>query len=137
MLPVETMSEGGRARRQLTRRERLLGVIVGILAAVGLMVALNWTDLTTTPASILNAEGHPDSTELTMYFGSCLLDYTVSVEETDDEVQVLILLAAARIDDCPDIGANETLTLKEPLGERALRDMSSGTVITVILPVSR
>ena len=101
------------------------------------MVALNWETVSTTPASVLSAEGRPDSRDLTLYFGSCLLDYTVSVDETDEEVRVLILLEAARIDACPDIAAIETVVLKEPLGDRTLIDVSRDAAVTVNEPLPR
>jgi len=132
---VATTSEPGRSR--LSPRARLVTVIVGVLAAAGLMVALNWTSLTTTPASVLSAEGRPESRDLTLYFGSCLLDYTVSVDETDDEVRVLILLDAARINACPEIAAIENVVLKEPLGDRTLIDVSRDAAVPVNEPLPR
>ena len=101
------------------------------------MIALNWDTLSTTPAAVLSAEGRPDSRDLTLYFGSCLLDYTVSVDETDDEVRVLILLDSARITACPDIAAIENVVLEQPLGDRKLIDASRDAVVTVNEPLPR
>ena len=132
---VATTSETRRSR--LSPRARLIAVIVGILAAAGLMVALNWETVSTTPASVLSAEGRPDSRDLTLYFGSCLLDYTVSVEETDDEVRVLILLDSARVNACPDIAAIEEVVLEQPLGDRVLIDASRDAAVPVNEPLPR
>ena len=107
------------------------------MAVAGLTVAVNWSALTTTPAQILNAEGRRDSTDLTLYFGSCLIDYTISVNETEDEVRVLILLSDGEIGACPDIGNVETVVLEEPLGDRTLIDMSTDTAVPVNEPLPR
>lgn len=114
--------------------KRLVAVGLVLVAAAGVLLALNWTSLRTTPAEVLAAEGFPHSRELTVIFGNCLLDYTVTVEESSDEVRVLVLLQSPRITECPDIAALETLVLDEPLGDRIVIDASLDAPVEVRTP---
>jgi hypothetical protein len=117
------------------RAKRAAAVVLVLIAGAGVLVALNWATLTTTSAEVLAAEGFPHSRELTVTFGSCLKDYTVTVEESSDEVRVLVLLQTPRINECPDIAALETLVLAEPLGDRTVVDASRNAPVEVRPPL--
>lgn len=124
------MSEAGRTR--LSSRSRLVAVVVGILAAVGLVVAFNWTTLTTTPTMIFGVEGFRYDREFAVDFRSCPeQEHVVSVDERVHEVRVVVRLEDGHTDDCERASRSAPISLQTPLGDRPVIDESTGLEVHV------
>jgi hypothetical protein len=117
-------------RKRLSTRARIIAVIVGIFAAVVLLVMLNWMKLTTTVAPIYRAHVTYD-TELTVFFWGCSYPSSIHVDESPDRVEILVVLDAPRFTDCHDDAAYRVVTLDEPLRDRTVVDRSTGKAIDV------
>jgi hypothetical protein len=114
----------------------MIAVVVGVIAAVGLLVALNWARLTSTPVTIQGvAIDFVNDSELEVNFWGCSYPYEVHVTESAERVEVLVLFDAPPFTDCDDEYEIEIVTLNEPLDDRIVVDKSNGAVLPVAIHV--
>jgi hypothetical protein len=79
-------------------------------------------------AGIILAESSPGGTRLRLSLTTCSADLSSTVEETEQEVRVLVTARNDTVDDC---GAVLEIVLSEPLGDRLLIDESDGEPVMV------
>ncbi len=120
-------------------RARLIAVVAGVLAAVGLLVALNWSQLTTKPAvsepvGIFVASGITHGRVLTLFADSCRTHAKVSVEETNEAVRVLLTAERLPEEECLPGWTEVPITLHDKLRDRLVIDASRDAVIEVVHP---
>jgi hypothetical protein len=86
-------------------------------------------------ADVKAAARSPGGTRIELLVGTCNNDLSSRVEETEQEVRVLVTARGDTSNDCAD---SHTITLSEPLGDRLLIDEFDGEPVAVsLVPAAR
>jgi hypothetical protein len=106
-----------------------LVILVAILLALSLASTgcSSWREV-----DVGQASRSPGGTRIVVYFG-CFSDPRIRVEETEQEVRVLVTTRSESRGDC---GGKYEIILSEPLGDRLLIDESDGEPVIVELDES-